>query len=154
MVSRRKSKREGVNRFLIGASDKPSTGHLQPGAKDGTPKLSHGKASERRLATELGMRETLASGAISIDKGDATFGITINGQPYHGRLECKSTINVSLPVKKEWLDKIHAESVARGEVPMFSLSFVDEVGQPRDANSDWIAMPKWLMARILGVDHG
>ena len=100
------------------------------------------------------MRETFASGAISIDKGDATVSISINGQAFHGRLECKSTINASLPVKKEWLDKIHAESVARGEVPFFSLSFVDDAGQPRDANSDWIAMPKWLMARILGVDHG
>jgi hypothetical protein len=99
------------------------------------------------------MRETYASGALVIDKGDATFTATINGEVLKGRLECKSTVNASLSVKKEWLDKILSESIARGEVPLFSMSFVDGQGQPVDANSDWFAMPKWVLAKLLGVDN-
>lgn len=154
MAYLQKSKRKGTNKHLGDAPGGKGGGYLQNGGTAGSPRVSHGKASEKRLANELGMRETFASGALVIDKGDATFSANINGEVFRGRLECKSTVNASLSVKKEWLDKIQSESIARGEVPLFSMSFVDEAGQPLDANSDWFAMPKWLLAKLLGVDHG
>ncbi len=113
-------------------------------------KNTHGKRSEQRLATAMSMTPTRASGAMDFEKGDATFAANINGVDMFGRLECKSTTSASMSVKKDWLDKIHSESIARGEIPLFSISFVDADGNARDANSDWVAMPVHIMNEILG----
>lgn len=128
-------------------------GHgYQPGPES-TQKNQHGKKSEARLAQQLGMRNTRASGALSFDKGDATFSAMINGKVIRGRMECKSTVHQSLSIKKEWLDKIASETTANGEVPVLSISFVDAEGNPQDFNSDWVAMPVSIWRELLGGDQ-
>lgn len=123
---------------------------FQAGAETSTQKNQHGKKSEARLAQDLGMRSTRASGALVFDKGDATFSATINDKVFKGRMECKSTVNQSMSLKKSWLDKIASETTANGEIPVLSLSFVDHDGDPQDFNSDWVAMPLSVWRELLG----
>lgn len=111
------------------------------------PRLAHGKASEKRVAGHLGLTETRASGAMAFDKGDSRGTLAVIGKV---RMESKCTTANSLGLQKAWLDKILSEATARGESPMISLSFVDDNGMARDANSDWVAMPMWLLQQITG----
>jgi hypothetical protein len=93
-----------------------------------------GRASEQRLAREMGGRARPASGAMEGAKGDIVFGEVL--------LEAKSTTNLSLALKHSWLDKIAREARALGKTPALSVSFIREDGKPI-TDGEWVLVPRY-----------
>jgi hypothetical protein len=91
-----------------------------------------GRASEKKLAKQLGVRPRPASGAMEGAKGDI---------PLPGVLmEAKSTTSDSLGVKLDWLAKIGNEARSEGKSPALAVTFVDGVGNPRK-DGQWVMIP-------------
>lgn len=105
----------------------------------------HGRASESRLSRNLGGKNRAGSGAIEGYKGDTELEVD------HDRflIESKSTVNQSISVKKAILDKICREARDEGRLPALSISFVDEFGNARDHDSDWVAVPARLLEQLI-----
>jgi hypothetical protein len=96
-----------------------------------------GRASEKRLAHQLGGRLRPASGAMEGAKGDIDLGTVL--------MEAKSSRRESLTVKLDWLLKITKEARTEGKSPALSVSFVMEDGRPRP-DGQWVLIPlsTWL----------
>lgn len=95
------------------------------------PNIQHGFRAEKKASKRLGGRETLASGALVFDKGD----ILVDDF----RIECKSTIKDSIPIKRGWLKKITAEAQDKLQDPALMIQYVTEDGQAKD-NGSWVAI--------------
>ncbi len=104
-------------------------------------KSKHGTRSERRVAKRLGARVRPGSGAMQGAKGDSVLPKLL--------VESKATINGSLSLKKQWLDKITREALASNRAPALSVSFVRPSGEAVP-HGDWIVLPLWL-ARSVGL---
>jgi hypothetical protein len=100
-----------------------------------------GRASEKRLAKDLGARERPASGAMPGFKGDMMFGKAL--------LEAKSTTQASMSVKFDWLVKIAKEALAEGKTPALSVSYVEPDGRERP-HGQWALIPLHLFKEIFG----
>jgi len=68
---------------------------------------------ENRAAQMIGGAVTPASGALWGSKGDAVSDLEM--------VECKRTDKKQITLKKEWLDKLFAEAIARGKVPYLHI---------------------------------
>lgn len=91
-----------------------------------------GRASEKRLAKNLGGRARIASGAFEGAKGDIDLGSIL--------LEAKSTTRSSIALKFDWLAKISHEARSEGKTPALSVSYVNDDGSEiRDG--EWVLMP-------------
>lgn len=91
-----------------------------------------GRASEKKLAKQLGVRARPASGAMEGAKGDIPVGRTL--------MEAKSTTNDSMSVKLDWLAKIGHEARSEGKTPALSVTFVDGTGAPK-RDGQWVLVP-------------
>ncbi|MCL4743814.1 MAG: hypothetical protein KJZ83_00215 [Burkholderiaceae bacterium] len=91
-----------------------------------------GRKSERRLAHQLATRPRPASGAMEGAKGDMDLGTVL--------LEAKSTTQVSMAVKLDWLAKISKEARSEGKMPALSVSFVKPDGTPL-LDGEWVMVP-------------
>jgi len=95
---------------------------------------AHGKKSEQVVATKLGARLHLNSGAMVQNKSDASM------KKY--RLEVKSTVTSVLPLDLAWLVKIAQEALDHGQTPAVVVSFVDSHGESRLRHyADWVVVP-------------
>ncbi len=96
-----------------------------------------GRASETRLAKDLGAMLRPASGAVEGIKGDMAL-------PDH-LIEAKSTTGRSISLQHSWLGKITKEAREQALRPAVTLSFTHENGRPVP-NGHWVAVPlhDWL----------
>jgi len=99
-------------------------------------KQQHGRKSEKRVAKLMGARLTPGSGAIDGAKGDAVLPNFL--------VEMKATVNGSYSLKKETLNKITQEAMARNKVPLLMVSFVIGSGTKLH-NGDWACLPLWFL---------
>jgi len=99
-----------------------------------------GRASEQRLARQLGGRARPASGAMDGAKGDIVFGEVL--------LEAKSTTNLSMVLKHSWLDKIAREARSNAKTPALAVSFIKEDGQPI-TDGEWVLVPRYKFEELL-----
>lgn len=111
----------------------------------------HGTKSERRIAKNVGGRETLGSGNLEFQKGDTYFKAKPSGIEINFMLESKATIHNSISLKKAWLDKVRLEARVSGMTPGLTLSFVDEDGNPRDGASEYVVIPMDVFRQLTGV---
>lgn len=91
-----------------------------------------GRRSEKRVAKQLGARQTPASGAMVGAKGDIEHRSFL--------LEAKSTICESLSLKLDWLAKISGEARAVGKTPAVTIDFVHGDGEAR-VYGEWVLVP-------------
>jgi hypothetical protein len=97
------------------------------------PNISKHKKSQKqeaRVALELGGRTQRGSGAKDFRKGDV--------KSIELLIEAKRTDKDSISIKKDWLVKIYAESVAYNRIPGLSIEFND---MPNVVPRDWVAIP-------------
>ena len=106
-----------------------------------------GRASEKRVAKNLGGRLTPGSGAMRGAKSD----IRLKKEKYKFQIECKSTKALTLPVELGWLVKISEEAAATGSVPVLILSFTTPEGKARP-KGDWVCIPAWLWQEMTDGD--
>lgn len=111
----------------------------------------HGKVSEQRIGKGLQALMRPASGALDGCKGDMVVNVSANLSLL---IEAKSTVNHSISLKKEWMDKIRNEAVSEGKCPLITLSFVNKFGGKQDNNSDWVAMPEYVLKALLDAARG
>lgn len=90
-----------------------------------------GHLSEMRVAQSFGAEQTAASGAMEGYKGDLKWNRLM--------IECKSTVQLSISLKLEWLRKVAKEARAEDETPALHINFVTENGQPVKDGS-WVLM--------------
>ena len=91
-----------------------------------------GRRSEKRVAKEVGGRQTIASGAIEGAKGDIELPDVL--------MEAKSTVKNSVSIKFDWLSKITGEARSQGKIPALSVSFTTPTGA-RIVGGDWVMVP-------------
>jgi len=91
----------------------------------------HGQKSETRVIKDMGAQQTIASGSIDGMKSDGVLELF--------RIECKSTVNKSISLKEEWLQKIRLEALETNRTPILTISFVDSTGNKR--SNDWALIP-------------
>lgn len=104
------------------------------------PKIGQvGRKSENKLAKSLGAKVTPASGAMDSAKGDMVHREFL--------IEAKSTVNKSLSVKLEWLEKVTQESLETGKTPALSIRFTDNDGKALRCG-DWVAVPRYVYEEI------
>lgn len=103
-----------------------------------------GRQSEKAVAKKLGGSLTPASGA-GQSKGDI--------QLESFMIECKSTINDSIGLKREWLLKVAREALSAGKTPALSLTFTDDTGKSKQ-HGDWICIPSHVFKEIVENYHG
>lgn len=101
-----------------------------------------GIRSEDRLAKRLGARKTAASGALG-QKGDMTRD--------RFRIEAKSTVNASISLKHEWLEKIYSEAFFTSKIPALTVTFTTGDGRPIKRGS-WVMVPEDVFNDLTG--HG
>lgn len=99
-----------------------------------------GRASEKRLAKALGGKARPASGAMQGAKGDIDLGPVL--------MEAKSTVGLSMSLKREWLLKIAGEARSEGKTPALAISFVLENGRPLP-DGEWVAVPLSVWKEIV-----
>ena len=99
-----------------------------------------GRASEQRLARQLGGRARPGSGAMEGAKGDIAFGAVL--------LEAKSTINQTISLKKSWLDKIGMEARSEGKMPALAVSFIMPDGSPI-MGGEWVLIPRHRFEELI-----
>ena len=92
-----------------------------------------GRKAEKRTATRVRGRLTIASGSLHGDKGD----IYARGRT----MEVKSTTKNSMSLKYEWLCKIAEEARRKGNGSSLSIVFVTEDGRPR-RDGAWVMVPE------------
>ena len=103
-------------------------------------KVSHGKASEKKLAKSIGARLTPASGAIDSAKGDMKVGEFL--------IESKSTIHGSISLDRDFFLKIVHEAMFTGKTPALTVSFVNGDGTPKK-EGEWVCIPLHLFKSML-----
>lgn len=99
-----------------------------------------GRASEKRLTRQLGGRSRPASGAMEGAKGDVDLGQVL--------LEAKSTTQLSMGVKMDWLAKISREARSEGKTPALAVSFITPDGEPR-MDGEWVLIPMHRFKELL-----
>lgn len=99
-----------------------------------------GRRAEKKTAVRLGGRQTAASGALDAQKGDFSAKDFL--------CENKSTVNASLSLKLDWLQKITREALPNGKHPALSLQFVDGEGRVVKAGG-WVCIPESLFKELL-----
>ncbi len=104
------------------------------------------KLAEERTAKRLGLKLTVASGILSGDPADAKDEVV--------RLEIKTTVGDSIRIEREWLLKILEEAMTQEQVPVLSMQFINENGEPRPGLA-WVAVPEhyWTTLRRALVEH-
>ena len=106
------------------------------------------KKHEIRVAGVMGGRRIAQSGARAWSKWDKTTDQgDIRTPLFH--VEHKRTVNASMSIKKEWLDKVSDGAKRSGKDPALVITFEDEV---RKKNEDWILVPLDVAMRRLGVE--
>ncbi|ANO57623.1 hypothetical protein [Vibrio phage vB_VhaS-a] len=108
-----------------------------------TSTTRHGLKSEKRVASKMGSRLTIGSGAKDGQKSDAT----LDAGDYKFRIESKATKNKSFSVKKEILDKIRHEALDTGRIPALTVSFTNELGEALQGG-DFVMIPMWLFNEV------
>jgi len=93
----------------------------------------HGQKAERLTSKRLGGQARAGSGSVEGFKGDIEVAEFL--------LENKSTINKSISLKLEWLDKISREARSEGKTPGLSIQFVDTQGKPV-RHGRWVMIPE------------
>lgn len=95
---------------------------------------------ESRVANKLNGHRQAGSGSSIYAKGDIKLDNFL--------IECKTTQNKSISIKKGWLSKITKEALAVQKDP--ALSF--EIGGDSDpvTENDWIAIPMSVFERLIG----
>lgn len=91
-----------------------------------------GRASEKRLARDVGGRQTPASGAVEGAKGDIALPDVL--------MEAKSTVKGAMSIKFDWLSKITGEARSQGKIPALAVSFTTPTGA-RLVGGDWVMVP-------------
>lgn len=134
-------KRTRTNPFMVGQDDESS--------KIGWA----GRQSEGRVGESLAARLTKASGASERDKGDIETPVwnlkeQYDPDSYQFRIECKSTQNQSLSLKRGWLHKIYREAHGYQQNPALIVSFTDERGDTRYPEDEWVLIPMSLYKEI------
>lgn len=104
-----------------------------------------GRASEKRLAKQLGGKVRPASGAVEGLKGDIVFDNVL--------MEAKSTLKNSISIKHDWLAKIATEARNDGKTPALAVSFVTPEGKPV-VSGDWIMVPRHVWEGHLRYETG
>ena len=99
-----------------------------------------GSLAEKKAAKRLGGSSTLASGALDFDKGDYELGDLL--------VDSKSTVNKSISLKRDWLDKISKEAHGKQLIGAVHLQFTDQRGEPVK-NGSWFVIPEGLMRSLL-----
>ena len=99
-----------------------------------------GRASEQRLARELQARSRPASGAMAGAKGDMGIGRFL--------IEAKATTQVSMVLKKGWLDKIGREARSEAKTPALAISFINEDGSAV-MDGEWVCVPRYKFEELL-----
>lgn len=99
-----------------------------------------GRASERRIAKQVGGRLRPASGAVLGHKGDIALKAEL--------LECKSTTARTMILEHKWLAKIGAEARAEGKTPVLTISFTNSDGSACP-HGDWAAIPLVIWQEIV-----
>lgn len=106
------------------------------------PKIGQvGRKSEDKLAKSLGAKVTPASGAMSSAKGDMVHRDFL--------IEAKSTVNKSMSLKFEWLEKVTQEALETGKTPALSIRFTDSDGKAV-RSGDWVAVPRTIYEEFVG----
>lgn len=90
-------------------------------AKKTSAGYKHSRKQERKLATKLGGRTTLASGALR-EKGD----VRVKGKK---RIECKCTQHKSFSITLEMVEKIKAAALLNDETPYIQVDFINKEGK-------------------------
>lgn len=85
------------------------------GVAGNTPSHHRSKKQEKELATRIGGRVTLASGALSM-KGDVR-------KPGVVRIEAKTTKHRSFSVTMDMIQKIEDAALPHGEIPVIVVEF-------------------------------
>ncbi len=106
--------------------------------------VKRSKAHELRLATELGGKRELRSGANKFSPwGSRTMGRDISTDKF--LIEHKNTQKESISIKKEWLLGIKASAHAAMKDPMLIFTFQTGTQPPED----WAAIPLTVLKRLL-----
>lgn len=140
----KQKKRTRVNPFMVTADDKPQSDIGVAGRK-----------SETRVAESLASRLTMASGASARDKGDIETPVwnlkdEYNPESYQFRIECKSSQNQSMALKRGWLHKIAQEAQGYCQTPALIVSFTDEEGRTTSRHDDWVMIPLSVFKELFG----
>lgn len=99
-----------------------------------------GRKAEKKTTKRLGGRAMAASGALDAQKSDFSVG--------EFRVENKTTINASLGLKLEWLEKITKEALPNGQTPALALQFVTPEGDPVRYGK-WVCVPEHVFQEWL-----
>lgn len=97
------------------------------------------KLAEERTVKRLGLKPTVASGILSGDPADAKDEVV--------RMEIKTTIRDTLRVDSRWLLKIFEEAMTKNQMPVLSMQFINENGEPRPGLA-WVAVPEHLWTTL------
>lgn len=101
------------------------------------PSVKRSKAQEVGTAARIGGHVTKASGAQPFEKAD----VRIKGVV---RLELKTTKARSFSVTVDMLDKIEAQALQAGELPVMEIE-INNVGAPRSV----YILPIWALDALL-----
>ena len=101
------------------------------------PSVKRSKVQEAATAKRVGGRITLASGAGAFEKAD----VRVKGV---ARLELKTTKRKSFSVTAEIIDKVEAQALQAGEVPVIEIE-IDNEGTPRSV----CVIPTWALDALL-----
>lgn len=99
-----------------------------------------GRRAEKKTAVRLGARVTPASGALDAFKGDFAVKDWL--------VENKSTVNASMSVKLDWLQKISREAAPNGKTPALAVQFCNEQGEPVPGGR-WVMVPEDVFEELL-----
>lgn len=98
-----------------------------------------GRKAEKRAAKSLGARLTPASGAAQ-SKGDMSRGEFL--------IEHKSTVQESMGLKRDWLEKIEREALFTGKSPALMIDFLRPSGDAHPAGR-WVLVQESVFKEIL-----
>lgn len=93
---------------------------------------------EQEICESLGGHAHIGSGRLSGWKSD--------GSTEHYQIECKQTGKQSLALKVEWLEKITAEALPSGRIPLVAIRFLN-IEDPL-TDKDWVLVPATEFNRL------
>lgn len=99
--------------------------------------VKRSKVQEAETAKRVGGKVTKASGAQPFEKAD----VRVKGV---ARLELKTTKARSFSVTADMIDKIEAQALQAGELPLMEIE-IDNAGKPRSC----YVVPTWAMDALL-----
>ena len=105
-------------------------------------------AQENRVASRLGGKRVVGSGASMFSKADVrSVKANIGSESLEFLVECKQTIHKSLSIKWDWLKKISAEADAQQCEPALTIEIK---GGESDAltDRDWVLLPARVFRKL------